>query len=263
MLLRFRFPSERPATTLTPPQNQRWRWLLLPLCLISLFVGPAVAAKKTTPDSPKPTVFYSPSWLFHERVVFERYGDPSLIWLGDGRSLHVVFGAVSWQQVDAWEKGRIVLLAYGADTGPVLHDPVTKAVLPILDGWGPAHPIDSLLEQAKYRAESATAIMLAYHENTRLWQGELARLQRLYISVLPDRATQDSFQRWQATGREYRAAAAKFSNLMLALPVGTMAGLSQAAELNGRLRTQVIELNRHLETLLAAGWWEGSLPPLP
>lgn len=152
------------------------------------------------------------TWLFSETVIYRENRDPTMVWLADGRQLQVFFGEIPAEQIDTWQAGRPLRLAYSAQTGSVLIDPATSVQLPVLAGLGEGHPLDLLLAQQLVAAANTQAVVEAYAASSELWDGERRRGLGLLLasSVVPTKTKQTLRQadsRW-ATYREAQVEAA-------------------------------------------------------
>ena len=128
-------------------------------------VGPAIPAGHA-----------AATWLFSETVIYKENHDPAMVWLADGRQLQVSFGEIPAEQINTWQAGRPLRLAYSTQTGCVLIDPATSLQLPVLAGLGDQHPLDLLLAQRLATAANTQAIVEAYAANSELWDLERRRL---------------------------------------------------------------------------------------
>jgi len=87
----------------------------------------------------------TPKWDWSENVAYQDTHDPNAILLDGLRAVDVVYGELKWEDVDAWPKGKPLLLAYSAKTGTVLLDPDSGKRLWVISGLK-QHPIDAIVQ---------------------------------------------------------------------------------------------------------------------
>jgi len=124
-------------------------------------------------------------WLYHKDVRYQKNSDPSVVWLDTGERVKVKYSNIKWKEVDKWNKGRQLHIAYMPSTGPVLLDPKTRKVIPILSGLK-EHPIDALLDRRLQIAQSTVSMVECYVGITELWDHELNRAYRLVLADKED-----------------------------------------------------------------------------
>lgn len=119
-------------------------------------------------------------YLYSEEVVWHEYRDVAQYKLLDGRRLTVDLNGLKWEQVNAWPKGKKLILCYDEARGATLVDPETKHVL-LVRGLTKAngqfvHPIDRYVESLD---PSTTVDMMSVNgEAERLWRLEIDRTVR-------------------------------------------------------------------------------------
>jgi hypothetical protein len=185
------------------------------------------------------------TWLFSETVIYRENHDPAMVWLADGRKLQVSFGEIPAEQIDTWQAGRPLRLAYSSQTGSVLIDPATSARLPVLAGLGEGHPLDLLLAQFLTAAASTQAIVEAYAASSELWDGERRRVLGLLLAspIVPTKTKQTLRQadsRW-ATYREAQVGAAA---TLYSRGGGTLWRIETACFDHGLRRSRALECGR-------------------
>jgi len=191
------------------------------------------------------------AWLITTRVIYQANHDPAVIQLNDGRQLQVVYGKVSWQEVDTWEIGRPLLLVYGESRGAHLIDPKSGGELPIIGGFGDRHPLDELCAQELDLDPTTMGMVAAYRRSTAKWMREIDRLYQALLSshVLPETATalRASRQAW-LDGRRAHVEAA---GALWGRPRGTIWQLSGASHVHGLTRNHAFFLMKLVEPAIA------------
>ena len=139
-------------------------------------------------------------WQYSERVKYAENHDPSMIWLQDGRKLHVEYTAISWEEVDKWKPGRALAITYAHGVGVRLRDDATNKLLPIMCGL-PEHPIDVLLNRYEEQFGSTAEMVELSHLADKEWEAEINRLEKELLKRLPP-AGQSAFRKaeksWEA-----------------------------------------------------------------
>ena len=125
-------------------------------------------------------------WLYHKAVRYQKNSDPSIVCLETGERVEVKYSNIKWKEVDKWNKGRQLHIAYMPSTGPVLLDPKTRKAIPILSGLK-EHPIDALLDRRLQKAQSTVGMVECYVGITELWDHELNRVYRAVLADKEDR----------------------------------------------------------------------------
>lgn len=187
------------------------------------------------------------SWVVANSVTYQANHDPRVIWLADGRRLQVVFGQVRWEEVEAWEAGRPLLLVFHQKRGTLLVDPATRGELPVIGGLGERHPLDELLAKELDDENSTAGLVDAYRRNAARWEGEIDRIYGVVAAARIPPELASKFQASRAAWHEGRRTHVEAASTLSALAGGTIWQIESAA------RAQVLARNHALwlTTLLA------------
>ena len=137
-------------------------------------------------------------WDWSQSVNYQENHDPSVIWLTDGRKLHVNYTAIPWKTVSGWSKGRSLLLAYQPESGLVLMDPESGKAIPVFNGMG-KHPIELLTEKCVQENQTTQGMVVCYGKGRDRWTQELDRSYKALLATLDDaqkKAVTESQQQW-------------------------------------------------------------------
>lgn len=141
--------------------------------VLALMNAPAMLCGESTVEAPE--------WSYTEAVEYVSRHDPSELVLADGRTLTWAWSMPGAATLDSWQ-GKSVLLAFNGDFGPVLIDPKTQLLVPIVHGLDP-HPIDILQTGCLEKAETTLAMGMCHGEARERWDREL---NRVYLALVED-----------------------------------------------------------------------------
>lgn len=207
----------------------------------------AVAALSTTclgEDSPRIVLSL---WLYTAEVTYQENHDPAVIWLNDNCHLQVIYGdakedaasasqQLSFETVDRWPIGYHLTLAYSTAKGPVLLDPKSGRIAPIIGGLK-QHPLELLLNRRLEHAESTLAIVSVYDENSKLWELEIERLFHVLLNARNVSAkTKAELRRLQTEWLQFAELHSQTAGHFMSLPQGTIWSINAVAHRNHLLR---------------------------
>ncbi|MBN7769295.1 DUF1311 domain-containing protein [Marinobacter daepoensis] len=131
------------------------------------------------------TTLAQPTWDYQENVEYLANGDPSRIWLADGRKVEVIYEPIPWEEVDSWAEGKPLILGYRTGVGTLLHDPKTGKEIPVLSGLA-QHPLDRILDQCLEENWTTLGMIECYGATHARWDAELnAHYKRLMNTLSP------------------------------------------------------------------------------
>lgn len=131
------------------------------------------------------TALAQSSWDYRESVEYLANGDPSRVWLADGRKIEVIYEAIPWEEVDSWPEGKPLILGYRTGVGTLLHDPKTGKEIPVVSGLA-QHPLDLILDQCLDENWTTLGMIECYGVAQTRWDAELnAHYQRLMNTLNP------------------------------------------------------------------------------
>jgi len=184
------------------------------------------------------------TWLFSETVIYKENHDPAMVWLADGRQLQVSFGEFPAEQIETWQAGRPLHLAYSTQTGCVLIDPATSVQLPVLAGLGDRHPLDLLMAQSLSVAANTQAIVEAYAANSELWDRERRRVlgSFLALSAVPAKIRR-TLRQADAIWASYRTAETDAAATLFSQGGGTLWRIETADFDHHLRRSRALELS--------------------
>ncbi len=172
------------------------------------------AARKTQPLA---------GYLHSEEVAWDAVHDPELYCLQDGRVLTGSLDGLKWEQVNAWDKGRKLLLCYDEERGATLLDPASGRALRVKMVHDGPHPVEVYVDSLG--AQNTYDMMSSYYEGVRLLRIEIDRCVRevLALKHLPDEE-RENFIRLTKARRDYCEMQGRFGGKAMHLPGGTAAG---------------------------------------
>lgn len=217
--------------------------------LFAFLVCSDLAAEKSAADT-----FPHDRWIYSATVTFNRYHDPSVICLTDGRELMVHFTKLTWQQVDQWPIGRRLMLAYSSQTGAVLIDTETQETMPVIDGFGDRHPLNELLDRDLKNTVTTIDIVRAYETSITLWQKEIERLYHLYLES--DQISSDgkeAVRSEQALWGKFQEAHVRVAGYLCSLPPGSIWSLKNVEHHHGLVVEQAHRLQDLVYPVVSAG----------
>ena len=222
-------------------------YLMLALALAGCSVPPALrnrAATLTPQDA---------DWIHTEAVSYQENHDPSMIWLQDGRHLMVIYDSLTWKDVDKWENGRKLTLAFSAQRGCVLIDAESRENLPVIAGWGDKHPLDILLQRNLGLTRTTLDIIEAYDASTARWKKEIDRLYLVYLEYdqIPA-ADKVTIRKERALWDQFLDGHDRVAGCLYSLPDGTMWSIKAAEHDNALIKSQACRLQDLLYPLAMA-----------
>jgi uncharacterized protein YeaO (DUF488 family) len=114
----------------------------------------------------------------------------NVIYHADPSSSHPLFSdsrSLTYDDVNQWQSGRIINIAYSSTCGTVLLDPASGKYIEIINGLE-AHPIEMIYQQMMGN-ESTLKQVLAANEAIKLWKLEIARTYERLRLEFPHNAT--------------------------------------------------------------------------
>ncbi|HET7269056.1 MAG TPA: lysozyme inhibitor LprI family protein [Oleiagrimonas sp.] len=145
-------------------------------------------------------------WDWSQEVRYVGNHDPHRVWL-DGtkdKNIEVIFGAIPWDELNAWPKGKQLLLAYSGKTGTVLVDPDSGKWDAVVGGIK-HQPIDLLAEACFKRAKTTRDTESCYVQQQSRWGAEMKLWYRRFMAMkgmnVSDAAKQSlkkAQQQWEA-----------------------------------------------------------------
>ncbi len=197
-----------------------------------------------------------------EAVTYKEYHDPWRVFLEDGRELSVRFvpeptgNLMTYEEVDAWERGRSLVFAHSSRSGVVLLDPANGKELPVVGGYGDRHPFDMLLDKELEKEGSTMGMQAAYDENRALWQYELDRLVRRVREIRGEaelesgiRKAASSLLHAQKKWEKFRKAHSAASRDLDSQTAGTLSIILAAEAGHDFVRHRALELGSQVASL--------------
>ncbi|MEO9078783.1 MAG: lysozyme inhibitor LprI family protein [Rhodanobacter sp.] len=141
--------------------TSRWNALVLVFILVLAPLSGARAEQAT-------------HWEWSQEVHFVADHDPGRIVFKNVHetNVEVIYDGLTWEQVDAWTKGKPLLLAYSSKTGTVLVDPVTGHWVTVLDGLE-QQPIDKLVDACLQKSNTTMDIQACYGDGYGRWDAQM------------------------------------------------------------------------------------------
>jgi hypothetical protein len=162
-------------TNINMPSNRRLPYLLLLICICTHTFA---AATEGIWLYAKPVTFISNHDV--ARIKLEAHTPIDLddvIYHSDSNSTYPLFNQsqnLTYNDVNQWESGREINIAYSSTCGAVLLDPSSGKYIEIIDGLA-EHPLDSIY-QGNIGAGSTMEMVIAANEIIELWKLEIARI---------------------------------------------------------------------------------------
>lgn len=91
---------------------------------------------------------------------------------------------ISWAEIERWERGKLLHIAYRPESGVVLLDPQSGKYIPIISGLE-LHPIDLFLKKKLEKARTTYDYRIAHQGATNLWDIEIHRAYKDLLSSYP------------------------------------------------------------------------------
>jgi|GEM_PF-2920677 len=153
-------------------------------------------------------ILQSDRWIYSRPVIFDRDYDFGQVDLHGLPPIHiddVVYHSeltspesLTYEDFSMWEDGKSLTIAYAAQTGAVLLDPVTGKYIEIINGLED-HPIE-LIYKDKVGEGSTASEVVAANEIIEVWAIEIARIYNRLRQEYPEQVGvfNNAEQKWES-----------------------------------------------------------------
>ena len=185
------------------------------------------------------------TWLYQQPVVYSENHDPSIVYLDDGRQLEVQYGPeIEWEEVNKWQKGKKLSIAYNLEKGAILLDISTGKSIPILSGLE-KHPLDILKSKRMEKNISTMDMVSTMSDFTKLWDKEMNRALGALKKTL-DRSGKRTIQDSQEAWKKFRDAEVKMLIKIHNEREGTIQSIVIGSRIQAITRDRAIQINGYL-----------------
>ncbi len=123
------------------------------------------------------------NWIYIKEVKYAANHDPDMISLVSGLKLQVEYDGISWKEVNAWQSGHALQLAYSSERGLVLIDKISNRAISVVS-YPSEHPLYMIQTECEKKNNSTRGIVNCCNTSLDLWDKELNRVYKKLMQTL-------------------------------------------------------------------------------